>query len=364
VIPLFDVVSRQIDLPTSNHKKNKKLHEHGTGRRFVPYLVLHSNVNYLLYILLSTVERSPSALFFPFVWLCNNRRSIVMAEHSHSHNHSHHHNHPSGDDGDEANHLNKMAELHANDPAVAKLNEQIVSILLPELSNDGGAAASPPLRVLDFGCGAGRASILLAKQENVASVLGTDISDRMVENANRLLQAEPSEAVRSKVSFRVTAPVPAAEFHPFKGTVDFVVMALVLGHIAPKETGREVAKVVASTLKPGGKFALAEFLYVADEEDKGESPPPSDPPSGREHSHHHTHEHSHQHNHHHHHDHEGETGNEKEKSHHGGHVAYTDAEIRDLFRGCGLEPAAAFRPFEFEWGGVLRKCVLAVGTKQ
>ena len=98
-----------------------------------------------------------------------------------------------------------------------------------------------------------------------------------------------------------------------------------------------------TTLKKGGQFALAEFRYVEGEEGGGHH---------HDHSHSHAHSHSHGHNH-----------GDDHKSHHGGHVAYTDEEIRSLFVKSGLEPSKEFTPFEFEWGGVMRKCVMAVGTK-
>lgn len=266
-----------------------------------------------------------------------------MEHHHHQHHeHEHHHHH---EPSNELDHLDRMAELHASDPMILKINKQVVSLLpFAKLANNA--------HVLDFGCGAGRISLLLAARPDVASVIGVDISEGMINTAKQLTLAGPSD-IQAKVSFQVASRLPTKELEPWKGTKDLVVMSLVLGHISPKAAGQSVLETAAATLKPGGQFALAEFLLV--EGDMGTSPHPAD---HHDHPHHiHTHSGRGQHQHPH-----GDHGSHQH--HHVGHVAYTEAEVREIFTNAGLEPADQFTPFKFELGVVSRKCIMAVGTKR
>ena len=292
---------------------------------------------------------------------------------------------------DELDHLDKMAEAHArNGTETLRVNQQVLS-LLPLVWADGDSNNTnnnnnnDEVRVLDYGCGAGRISILLAQNLQASqrkfSVVGVDITPGMIEQAKQNLLAMADQSVQQKVSFRLlTARLPTRNEllmgHPSTTTttndsndlalsMDLVIMSLVLGHISPKEAGKQVVAAVASTLKPGGKFALAEFLYKADQQESSHNH------SAVEEEHHH-HDHSHEHHsqnhhdHHHSHNHEGtaeESHDGNDHNHHRGHMAFTEKEIREMFVSCGLEPDKEFTPFQFDWGGITMECIMAIGTK-
>lgn len=265
----------------------------------------------------------------------------------------------------ELDHLDRMAEAHArtNRDQVVRVNQQIVD-LLPPMDSNGGAK-----RILDYGCGAGHTAILLAQQQqhssllnnNTVVVVGVDISPGMIsqaqENLQRALETTPD--LKDRIEFRLlTSRSPTRDELLRNSTntqdddsgskeeegMDLAIMSLVLGHISPREAGAKVVETVVSTLKQGGKFALAEFVYTAGEEEEQDKKEVSD-----KYSHNHNHDHGHHHDHSH--------------SHHGGHVAFTETELRQLFQHCGLQPEPTFTPFEFDWGEQNMKCVMAIGTK-
>ena len=258
---------------------------------------------------------------------------------------------------DALDHLDKQAESHADTDAFREVNKQVFELLLPEL---------PPknAHVLDLGCGPGGISILLAKMTQVESVVGIDISEVMISRANHYKQQIQDNSVQSKLTFiQQTERYPKAELEVMKGTKELVVMSFVLGHIAPKQAGSNVLALGVSTLKSGGKFALAEFVYTPGEGEDGMDDGDDHHLDHHNHSHSHRHEHYRQHNH-------GDSGgfslvnDEEDKSHHGGHVAFSEEEIRQLFKDIGLEPALQFTAFEFSWFGRSIKSIMAVGTKR
>mmetsp|Transcript_68217 Transcript_68217/g.102881 ORF Transcript_68217/g.102881 Transcript_68217/m.102881 type:complete len:332 (+) Transcript_68217:2-997(+) len=256
---------------------------------------------------------------------------------------------------DELDHLDKQAERGADSPQFLEVNKKVFS-LLPELK--------PGSKILDFGCGPGRLAILMAQSPNVESVVGTDISEAMITRATKYAEDE-EEAIRKKLTWRQTSRHPKAELEPIEGSMDLVVMSFVLGHIAPRQAGKEVFATAASTLKQGGQFALAEFAYSDDSNAGGgnEDQHHGGDSHNHNHQHHHSHHH-HSHNHHHHHDDDCTgSGEEADRSHHGGHVAFIEEDVRRMFKESGLEPAEEFVAFEFEWHGKTIKSMMALGTK-
>lgn len=285
--------------------------------------------------------------------------------------------------------LDQMAEAHSriNDDQAWIGTNQIVSLVVSAATKGD----TPPslATILDYGCGAGRIAVALADRFPNAKVVGVDITKGMIEQSQERL-AQQSADVQEKVQFHLLSarsPTPndllslGGQTDETKTGYDLAVMSLVLGHIAPKAAGAAVVQSVASTLKPGGKFALAEFLYIPQAgEAEGTTEEKSQAHHGighdHQHEHGHGHGHGHAHNHsgggvegkhhhddnHNHHDH-NHSSHGHDHSHHGGHVAFTEAEIRALFVHCGLQPDAEFTPFDFEWGDKELKCILAAGTK-
>jgi len=253
----------------------------------------------------------------------------------HDHDHQHHHqDHDIDHDddcqefdvpSDELDHLDQMAEAHSrqNSEALRRVNQQVVSLVLSHIQDQNGVfdnninrANGPnnPFKVLDYACGAGGISILLAQHlktekmipstsagEEVpspVSIVGVDITPGMIAQAQENLQKESSSSPSPSSSSSSPLPVLSSPtlkdqitFHLLSNRMptaqdllslssssssaaghvsaafdstdgyDLVVMSFVLGHIAPKEAGKRIVKTLASTLKPGGKLALAEFLY-------------------------------------------------------------------------------------------------------
>ena len=350
------------------------------------------------------------------------------SNHQQDHDHGHHHDGQEFDvPSDELDHLDQMAEAHSrqNSVALRKVNQQVVSLLLPYIQDQSGFVGdnsnrtigpSHPFKVLDYGCGAGGISIFLAQQLKTAamtssttsapadeervtppiSIVGVDITPGMIAQAQENLQKESSlssslpppssPTLKDQITFHLLSNrMPTAQdllslssLSPSGGAdgYDLIVTSFVLGHIAPKEAGKRIVKILASTLKPGGKLALAEFLYPPERQHQEQQ----QQQHGEDHGHqniqghgegHHAHEHNHEHSHHH------------EHEHHHEHIEFSLDEVRELFVGCNLfvEPASPpvadastsmeqeegdlpVTKFEFEWGGHTIKSFLAVGTKQ
>jgi len=96
--------------------------------------------------------------------------------------------------------------------------------------------------VLDFGCGIGSGTRLLAEILNTVNVLGLDVSARSIEQAR---QANPDLRFVTLAEY-----VPASEF-------DLAFCNGVFHHIPPTERLSAVA-VVLRSLRPGGRFAFWE----------------------------------------------------------------------------------------------------------
>ena len=207
---------------------------------------------------------------------------------------------------------------------------------------------------------------MIAKCDNVQSVVGTDISSKMISRANHYKQQLTDSTIQNKLTFlQQTSRLPKVDLRSMIATKDLVLMSFVLGHIAPRQAGIEVMTLSISTLKPGGKFALAEFVYVDDSNEDN---------NGHHHNHSHSRHHHHHHHHHHDHNHDSETttdghehhnADDNDKSHHGGHIAYSENEIRLIFQNIGLKPDEEdqFTKFSFEWHGRTIQSIMAIGTK-
>jgi len=100
--------------------------------------------------------------------------------------------------------------------------------------------------VLDFGCGSGQNSLLLARRG--ARVVGVDISAALIELAGRRLEAN---GVRDAASFVVGS---AHDLPVRSGSIDVVFGIAILHHLDLAASAREVLRV----LKPGGRAIFQE----------------------------------------------------------------------------------------------------------
>lgn len=122
----------------------------------------------------------------------------------------------------------------------------------------------PDVRVINIGCGIGR--IENAIWEEVASIVGVDVSSRMVELARRKVQA-------SNVSFRTVdgKTLNGIESERYQLCLSFIV----LQHI-PRSATASYMSEVGRVLKPGGRFLFQIPLRTSGRH----SEPPADHPFG------------------------------------------------------------------------------------
>jgi len=110
------------------------------------------------------------------------------------------------------------------------------------------AALTGTERVLDVGTGTGHTAIALAG--SARTVIGADLTERMVESAAALTEERGLANVQFVVSDVVRLPFPSAYF-------DLVTCRLAAHHFAdPDKAVAEIARV----LKPGGRVILADHI--------------------------------------------------------------------------------------------------------
>ena len=98
-------------------------------------------------------------------------------------------------------------------------------------------------RVLDLGCGFGWHCIYAA-EHGAASVVGVDISRRMLERAARMAKAPQIEYIC----------MPLEDYQPEKETFDTVLSSLVFHYV---ESFADVCRMIFTALKPGGDFVFS-----------------------------------------------------------------------------------------------------------
>lgn len=122
-----------------------------------------------------------------------------------------------------------------------KSGEEDIALLLAAIASTLGHDV-PLTTVLDFGCGAGRLTIPLARRS--ARVVGCDIAPTILEHARRNVQ----EAGLNNVTFVETAELGERQF-------DFLCSLLTFQHIQPAE-GYKLIRTLLGVLAPGGVAAL------------------------------------------------------------------------------------------------------------
>lgn len=121
-------------------------------------------------------------------------------------------------------------------------------------------AAEPGQRVLDIGCGSGRAALDLARIAGV-EVVGIDISSRQVELATALAK---TEGMADRVRFQQAD----ATYPPFApGSFDAAWLLESFFHMADQV---RVLRAAADLLRPGGRLAIGNLVLrtpLSDERD-------------------------------------------------------------------------------------------------
>jgi SAM-dependent methyltransferase len=122
-----------------------------------------------------------------------------------------------------------------------KSGEEDITLLLDAIVSTLGHDL-PLTTALDFGCGAGRLTIPLARR--AARVVGCDIAPTILEHARRNVR----EAGLDNVTFIETAELGESQF-------DFVCSLLTFQHIQPAD-GYTLIRTLLRVLAPGGIAAL------------------------------------------------------------------------------------------------------------
>lgn len=104
-------------------------------------------------------------------------------------------------------------------------------------------------RILDYGCGCGASSMVLARMFPTAEIVGIDVNERLLALARARAEFHRLPQIR----FDVT---PDGRRLPAEiGTFDFIVLSAVYEHMYPQERGEALASLW-SLLEPGGVLFL------------------------------------------------------------------------------------------------------------
>jgi SAM-dependent methyltransferase len=140
-----------------------------------------------------------------------------------------------------------LTDEGVRDDAFLESGEADIALLLPAVASLLGRDVSLT-SVLDFGCGAGRLTVPLARR--AVRVVGCDVAPSVLEHARKNVR----EVGLSNVTFVETREVA--------GTFDFICSLLVFQHIRATE-GYEFIRALLRLLSPGGVAALQLTLEPA-----------------------------------------------------------------------------------------------------
>ena len=129
----------------------------------------------------------------------------------------------------------------ANNPGLVKVVQRVLAEADP----------SPLMQAVDLGCGSGQVTLALARA--CKSVLGVDVSEKMID---LLLENAAGEGL-SNVEGRA---VPIERLGLAEGSVDLVVSNYALHHLRDKD--KQVAINEAfKWLRPGGKLVIGDMMF-------------------------------------------------------------------------------------------------------
>jgi len=103
--------------------------------------------------------------------------------------------------------------------------------------------------ILDYGCGCGASTVVLARMFPTASLVGIDVNEGLLP----LARARAAFYRLSRATFEVSPD--GKQLPPGIGPFDFVVLSAVYEHMYPRERSRALASLW-SVLKPGGVLFL------------------------------------------------------------------------------------------------------------
>ena len=116
------------------------------------------------------------------------------------------------------------------------------------------AAAFAGKRVLDFGCGSGASSLVLAKLLPQCEIVGVELEPKLL----RIAQLRAAHFGRTDVRFFLS---PSADALPSDiGLFDYVIFSAVFEHLLPRERPI-LLPMVLERLKPGGVLFLNQTPY-------------------------------------------------------------------------------------------------------
>jgi len=115
-------------------------------------------------------------------------------------------------------------------------------------------APQPGHRILDFGCGTGTLTLMLANACPEAAISAVDIDDRALALARKKAEGAGADIAFHKAS--IAGERPPDGLGP--GTFDCVVSSLVFHHLS-REEKRRALRLALQLLKPGGHLVLADW---------------------------------------------------------------------------------------------------------
>jgi 2-polyprenyl-3-methyl-5-hydroxy-6-metoxy-1,4-benzoquinol methylase len=133
-----------------------------------------------------------------------------------------------------------LTDEGVRDEAFLESGEADIALLLPAIAALLGRDV-PLTSVLDFGCGAGRLTIPLARR--AVRVVACDVAPSVLEHARKNVR----DAALSNVAF--------VEARELKGQFDFICSLLVFQHIRPAE-GYKIVRNLLRLLSPRGVAVL------------------------------------------------------------------------------------------------------------